>query len=80
METIIRHTDTETPITVTCSCGEQTTVKWSDAAGKFTPANPNWKFKTLTEIGETVKTAGQNTNQSNGWYCGKPGHHYDLTN
>lgn len=30
--------------TVKCSCGESTTLYWSDAAGKYIAANPSWVF------------------------------------
>lgn len=66
--------ETNTPITVTCSCRETTTVQQLSPATKLYPANPNWKFKTLADVGESVKTAGQNKAQTTGWYCGKPGH------
>ena len=76
MKQLLEYTETTTPVTVTCSCGQTSTVKWS--ATKFIAANPNWKFRTLSDIGETPQTAGTTKSKNIGWYCGNPNHEQSI--
>lgn len=64
--------------TVRCSCGETTTVRQLSPNGKFYPANPNWKFRTLSDIGEKPETAGTTKGKNIGWFCGSPDHEQAL--